>query len=140
MVAFFYFYKKLSVLGSRACVDTVFPAQIGPFQATMSLAAVSRLTDGWARVALVPGKPQQHVMGAAALMAPGLDYRHAGYRGVVMGPCGGRVWGHCPPQGGCSCLSCDMDKPAKKLPPLAFVLSPQREPRPSELVSKAPLP
>lgn len=76
-------------------MDTVFPAQVGPVQAAVSLAAVSPLTDGWARVALAPGKPQQHVTGAAASAVPGLDrwtYMQ-GCKHVIMGPSGGHVWG-----------------------------------------------
>ena len=84
-------------------MDTVFPAQVGPVQAAVSLAAVSPLTDGWARVALAPGKPQQHVTGAAASAVPGLDRC-----GHTCKAAGVSSWGTAEDTSGeCSRLSCD---------------------------------
>ena len=62
---------------------------------------MSPLTDGWARVALAPGKPQQHVTGAAASAVPGLDRWTCRAAGVSS-------WGPAEDASGeCSRLSCD---------------------------------
>ena len=81
-------------------LDAVFPAQAGPVQAAVSLAALTPLTDGWARVALAPGKPQQHMTGAAASAVPSLDRWTCRAAGMSS-------WGPAEAaSGGCSHLSC----------------------------------
>ena len=74
-------------------LDAVFPAQVGPVQAAVSLAAVTPLTDGWARVALALGKPQQHMTGSSLGGAQLGQVDVQGCRRVIVGPSGGRVRG-----------------------------------------------
>lgn len=135
LVAFFYFYKELSVLGSRVYVDTVSSTDrplLGCHESGSSVPS-----DRW----LGPGGLGPRKTSAAHDAGSSLDGARLGQ--ADMQSTGVLSWGpaeHCPPQGGCSHLPSDMDKPAKKPPPLAFALSLQQEPRPGEPISKAPLP